>query len=213
MTRKKTEDNGQPKLPKYAVTALSDLIPYINNSRTHSEAQVDQIAASMREFGWLAPIVIDGDRGILAGHGRVMAAKKLGWAVAPTIDAGHLTPTQRKAYIIADNKLAENAGWDKDMLKLEIETLQEADFNLELLGFSIDELEAMHELGATSSLNAGGDAGSSGADVAALKWNKQRVELTTEEAKRLDDALEQYLDAYGNSSGFASWLIQGNANA
>lgn len=117
-----------------------DLIPYANNSRTHSDEQVLQIAASIKEFGFLNPIIVDGDNGIIAGHGRVMGAKKLGIEELPCIDASHLTEAQKKAYIIADNKLALNAGWDDEILRVEFETLKELDFDLELTGFSLDEI-------------------------------------------------------------------------
>ena len=119
---------------------VSDLIPYANNSRTHSDEQVLQIAASIKEFGFLNPIIIDGDNGIIAGHGRVMAAKKLGIDELPCIDARHLTEAQKKAYIIADNKLALNAGWDDEILRIEFDALKELDFDLELTGFSLDEI-------------------------------------------------------------------------
>ena len=119
---------------------VSELIPYANNSRTHSDEQVLQIAASIKEFGFLNPIIIDGANGIIAGHGRVMAAKKLGIDELPCIDASHLTEAQKKAYIIADNKLALNAGWDDSILRVEFEALKELDFDLTLTGFSLDEL-------------------------------------------------------------------------
>ena len=123
--------------------SVSDLIPYANNSRLHSDDQVLQIASSIKEFGFLNPIIIDGDNGIIAGHGRVMAAKKLGINELPCIDASHLTEAQKKAYVIADNKLALNAEWDFDLLKIEIESLQEDDFKLDLLGFDVDELNGI----------------------------------------------------------------------
>lgn len=119
---------------------VADLIPYANNSRTHSDEQVLQIASSIKEFGFLNPIIIDGENGIIAGHGRVMAAKKLGIEELPCIDASHLTEAQKKAYIIADNKLALNAGWDDSILRVEFEALKELDFDLTLTGFSLDEL-------------------------------------------------------------------------
>lgn len=118
----------------------TDLIPYANNSRTHSDEQVLQIASSIKEFGFLNPVIIDADNGIIAGHGRVMAAKKLGIDELPCIDASHLTEAQKKAYIIADNKLALNAGWDDSILRVEFEALKEFDFDLTLTGFSLDEL-------------------------------------------------------------------------
>ena len=117
-----------------------DLIPYVNNSRTHSDEQVTQVAASIKEFGFTNPILIDENNGIIAGHGRLMAAKKLKLEQVPTITLEGLTDAQRKAYVIADNKLALNAEWDFDLLKVEIESLQEDDFKLDLLGFDIDEL-------------------------------------------------------------------------
>lgn len=117
-----------------------DLIPYARNSRTHSDEQVNQIASSIKEFGFLNPIIIDGDNGIIAGHGRVMAASKLHIKELPCVDASHLSETQRRAYVIADNKLALNSGWDIDMLRVEFDELQEAGFDLELTGFSMDEI-------------------------------------------------------------------------
>jgi ParB-like chromosome segregation protein Spo0J len=114
---------------------VTELIPYVNNSRTHSDEQVAQIAASIKEFGWTNPILVDGSNGIIAGHGRLLAARKLGYKEVPTIELADLTETQKKAYIIADNKLALNAGWDDELLKLEINQLSELNFDLALLGF------------------------------------------------------------------------------
>jgi ParB-like chromosome segregation protein Spo0J len=111
---------------------VESLIPYARNARTHSDAQIAQIAASIREFGFTNPVLVDGARGIIAGHGRVLAARKLQMAAVPCIELGHLTDTQRRAYILADNKLAENARWDMDMLRLELEGLK----GLELDGFT-----------------------------------------------------------------------------
>ncbi len=121
---------------------LDKLIPYARNSRTHSDQQVAQVAASIREFGFTNPVLIDSEDGIIAGHGRVMAARKLGLADVPCIRLGHLTETQKRAYIIADNKLALNSGWDEEMLGLELADLREADFDLDLIGFDAGEIEA-----------------------------------------------------------------------
>jgi len=115
-----------------------ELIPYINNSRTHSEQQVQQVAASIKEFGFTNPILIDEDSGIIAGHGRLQAAQMMGMDEVPTITLEGLTDTQRKAYVIADNKLALNSGWDFEMLKIELEDM--GDFDLSLLGFDSQEL-------------------------------------------------------------------------
>jgi ParB family chromosome partitioning protein len=116
------------------------LIPYARNTRTHSEAQVAQIAGSIREFGFTNPVLIDGENGIIAGHGRVLAAQKLALGKVPCIRLSYLTDTQRRAYIIADNKLALNAGWDEELLGLELADLREDGFDLELTGFDGDEL-------------------------------------------------------------------------
>ena len=113
------------------------------NSRTHSERQIAQIAASIKEFGFLNPVIVDGENGIIAGHGRVMAAQKLGLDKIPVIEAKHLTDSQRRAYVIADNKLAMNADWNNDYLKIEIESLQDIDFDMEVLGFEEQELSAL----------------------------------------------------------------------
>jgi len=120
-----------------------DLIPFINNSRTHSDEQVAQVAASIKEFGFTNPILIDGDNGIIAGHGRLMAARKLSIETVPCIRLAHLSAAQRRAYVIADNKLALNAGWDDELLSLELGELKEMDFDLSLIGFSDDELAGL----------------------------------------------------------------------
>ena len=122
---------------------IKDLIPYINNSRKHSTEQIAQIAASIKEFGWTNPILVDGDKGIIAGHGRLYAAMKLKMEQVPIIELSHLTPTQKKALIIADNKLALNADWDNELLTIELDELLADGFALEILGFNKDELDAL----------------------------------------------------------------------
>ena len=124
---------------------ITELIPYVNNSRTHSDEQVAQIAASIKEFGWTNPILVDGSNGIIAGHGRLLAARKLGFKEVPTIELADLTDIQRKAYIIADNKLALNAEWDKEILSIELGTLQGVNFNIDLLGFDVIELSDLFD--------------------------------------------------------------------
>jgi DNA modification methylase len=124
---------------------VEDLIPYVNNSRKHSDEQVAQIASSIKEFGWTNPILIDGTNSIIAGHGRLMAARKLKMEKVPTIELSHLTDTQRKALVIADNKLALNADWDTTLLTIELDELLKDGFALDILGFNADELTALLE--------------------------------------------------------------------
>lgn len=130
----------QLEFPIYKTVTVAELIPYARNSRTHSPQQVDKIAASIREFGFLNPIIVDGKNGIVAGHGRVMAAQKLGLASLPVIEAAHLTEAQKRAYVIADNRLALDAGWDNEMLKIELQDLDAEGFDLSLTGFNPDEI-------------------------------------------------------------------------
>ena len=131
---------NEPIIVRRKVEAL---IPYARNSRTHDDAQVAQIAASVREFGWTNPILIDGENGIIAGHGRVLAARKLGMDEVPCIELAGLSDTQRQAYIIADNKLALNAGWDNELLAIEFAELAESGFDNLLTGFTQDEIDAL----------------------------------------------------------------------
>nr|WP_089886413.1 site-specific DNA-methyltransferase [Citreimonas salinaria] len=127
---------------------IADLIPYSNNARTHSDAQVALIAGSIREFGFNNPVLVDGGNGIIAGHGRVLAARKLGLVRVPVIELGHLTEAQKRAYLLADNRLAEQAGWDKELLGLELADLGELGIDLGELGFDGAELDALLNHGA-----------------------------------------------------------------
>jgi len=122
---------------------LGKLIPYARNPRTHSDAQVAQIAGSIREFGWTNPVLVDGANGIIAGHGRVLAARKLGLERVPVIELAHMTEAQKRAYVLADNQLALNAGWDEALLRLELADLSELGFDLGLIGFGEGELERL----------------------------------------------------------------------
>jgi hypothetical protein len=131
--------------PKIEQVSVEKLIPYAANSRTHSDAQVAQIAASIKEFGWTNPILIDGDNTIIAGHGRLLAARKLGMDEVPAIVLDHLSKAQQRALVIADNQLALNAGWDMNLLKAEIEDLDLENFNLDILGFDEDFLDGLLE--------------------------------------------------------------------
>lgn len=122
---------------------VDELAPYDKNARTHSRAQIKQIVASIKEFGFTSPILIDENKMILAGHGRYAAAKEMGLEVVPCIMLEHLTPEQKRAYVIADNRIAENAGWNRELLALELTELDIADFDLGVIGFSDKELEKL----------------------------------------------------------------------
>ena len=131
------------------------LIPYAKNPRTHSDAQIAQIAASIVEFGWTSPILVDGDNGVIAGHGRLLAARRLGMAEVPVIELAHLDAAQKRALIINDNRIALNAGWDDALLVLELADLSDAGFDLDLTGFSTSEIERLLDL--VEDGNAAGD--------------------------------------------------------
>ena len=129
------------KQPKIELRAINTLIPYINNSRKHSDEQIDTIAASIKEFGWTNPILVDGNNGLIAGHGRLLAARKLNIDKIPVIELSHLSETQKKALIIADNKIALNSEWDYELLKLEIAYLTENDFNINITHQNLNNLK------------------------------------------------------------------------
>src|SRR6056297_7823 len=123
--------------------AIDSLVPYARNARTHSDEQVAQIAASIREWGWTVPILVDEDGTIIAGHGRIMAAQKLGLKDVPVMVADGWSEAQKRAYVIADNKLALNAGWDNELLHVELKEIGDAGFDLDLTGFDMDEIGAL----------------------------------------------------------------------
>ena len=159
---------------------IKDLIPYCNNSRTHSDEQVLQIASSIKEFGFTNPVLIDGQGGIIAGHGRIMAAQKLKIDEVPTITLSDLSEAQKKAYIIADNSLPLNAAWDVDLLRVEVEQLQEFDFDLTLLGFADDVLEKLLDINAEMPDLPDGDKD---------PFQQKTFTLHDEQASILDDAI------------------------
>ena len=141
--------NPADKIEKWKIDKL---IPYARNSRTHSDEQVAQIAASIKEWGWTTPVLVDDTGQIIAGHGRIMAARKLGMSDVPVIVAENWTDAQKRAYVIADNKLALNAGWDNEMLALEFGELEGLGFDLELTGFTLDEIDALKPVELTEGL-------------------------------------------------------------
>lgn len=149
----RTADILEPDTGAFGASVLrqcpvADLVPYARNARTHSEAQVAQIAGSIREFGFNNPVLVDAEHGIIAGHGRVLAARQLGLTVVPAIELAHLTDAQKRAYIVADNKLAEQAGWDRELLALELGDLGDLGIDLRDLGFDGSELDELLSHGA-----------------------------------------------------------------
>src|ERR1035438_8261411 len=128
---------------------IDRLVPYANNARTHAPEQVAQIAASIVEFGFVNPILVDTNDGIIAGHGRLLAARQLGLAEVPVVVLDHLSETQRRAYIIADNRLAMNAGWNLELLAQEVRELEREAFDLDLIGFSESEMAELLAIGDT----------------------------------------------------------------
>lgn len=183
------------------------LTPYVNNSRTHSDEQVTQVASSIKEFGFTNPILIDEQGGIIAGHGRLMAANKLGLEQVPTITLVGLSEAQRKAYIIADNKLALNSGWDYKLLRLEIGSLESLDFDIELLGFDEQEIDSIFN--DSIDIEIDNDDGLTGSDLPKLKFGKKEAEMTDDELASLSELFKQHTDATGSSYGFVSRLING----
>ena len=125
---------------KLEMVKVSELIPYVNNARTHSQEQVNKLRSSLREFGFVNPVIIDQDKNVIAGHGRLMAAKEEGITEVPCVLVDYLTEAQKKAYILADNRYAQDAGWDEELLRLEIEALEGMDFDVSLTGFNEDEI-------------------------------------------------------------------------
>ena len=171
---------------------LDRLIPYARNSRTHSDAQVAQVAASIREFGFTNPVLIDAEDGIIAGHGRVMAARKLGLEKVPCIRLAHLSETQKRAYIIADNKLALNSGWDEEMLALELADLREVDFDLQITGFDEAELGEFDVVEAAMPTLADGDK---------QPFQQKTFTLHDEQAEEVDAAIAKAKEMGHGESG------------
>ena len=131
------------KFPRYRMVKSEELLPYENNPRTHSDSQISKLIRSIQEFGFTNPILTDGDAGVIAGHGRLIAAQRLGLETVPTIELKHLTDAQRKAYVIADNKLALEAGFDLDLLRIEMASLKDMDFDLDLTGYDPLEVDKL----------------------------------------------------------------------
>ncbi len=143
MSTDQIEDNASRYPAGTEIKPISDLRPYKRNARTHSRKQINKIARSIETFGFVNPVLIDENNQILAGHGRVAAAKELGMSSVPTLRIDHLSEEEKRAYILADNRLAEEAGWDKDMLAIELQGLMEVNFSIELTGFEVAEIDLL----------------------------------------------------------------------
>ena len=208
MTKKNT--------PQLEQVETKNLIPYARNSRTHSETQVAQIAASIREFGFNNPVLIGFDNDIIAGHGRVLAAQKLQLEKVPCIRIDHLTENQKRAYVIADNRIALNAGWDDEMLKLELADLKETEIDLELLGFSTAEMEMFTQVGQeVETLNNEGNSRT----PAELKEGMEDASVRQiilvyplEEYAKIVDAMGEHAEKFGlsNNTEVLSHLLETN---
>jgi ParB-like chromosome segregation protein Spo0J len=179
---------------------IETLIPYEKNARTHSDEQVSQIAASIKEFGWTQPILVDGEKGIIAGHGRLAAAKLLNLPEVPVIELAHLSKSQKRALILADNKLALNAGWDETLLAEELRELSDVEFDLDVVGFSDEELNKL--LGAEAA-EAGMPALASGE-----KTSLAQMTFTVSEDQKAD--IER---ALSKAKGMGDFVDTGNENS
>ena len=203
------------EFPDYKPAPVANLVPYARNSRTHSAEQVDKIAASIKEFGFLNPVIVDGENGIIAGHGRILAAQKLGLETVPTIEAAHLTDAQRKAYIIADNRLALDAGWDDEMLRVELQDLDAVDFDLTLTGFDLDEIAALTADDPTEGLteeDAVPDAPQQPVTVEGDVWLLGRHRLMCGDSTSID-AVERLMDGRKADMVFTSPPYNADAKA
>lgn len=188
---------------------VSSLRPFPNNSRKHSPAQIQKIADSIREFGFTRPVLVRGEF-IIAGHGAVEGARSLGMERVPCVSLDHLTPEQARAYVIADNRIAEESSWDDGLLASELAALQDLDFDLSLTGMDFEEIAKLlqgDEGADTESFAEEGDKSSSGSNVPTLSFGKHKVEMTPEELEDLTARVEAHVDAYGSYHGFVARLL------
>jgi ParB-like chromosome segregation protein Spo0J len=203
--------------PQIELRDVDTLIPYAMNARTHSDEQIGQIAASMVEFGWTNPVLLDATSGIIAGHGRVLGAQRVWEAgkVIPNVPTGkvpcivlaHLSDAQRRALVLADNQLALNAGWDNERLKLELHALKEVDFKLEVIGFDPSQLSTIMYDGLTEvPIAAPGEEAASGVDSLLMRFGGTRVQMSEEELARLQKVHKGYADQAGVTFGFVAFL-------
>ncbi|RXJ10439.1 nuclease [Lelliottia nimipressuralis] len=196
---------------KIVYRPLKELTPYARNARTHSGEQVAQLVASIEEFGWTNPVLIDENGEIIAGHGRVLAAEAIGIVSVPTIKLTGLTEEQKRAYRLADNKLPQNARWDDVLLKSELRDLASGEFDLSLIGFSEEELNAL--LGDVQEIDFNKDEDSGGIDINYLAFSRKKIPMTEEEVTGLLNALNDYVEENGSFFGFVSHLIGAETDA
>jgi hypothetical protein len=193
---------------KLEMEETKNLIPYALNSRTHTAEQIAQIVASIIEFGFTAPILLGQGCDIIAGHARTMAAEKLQMPRVPVIRLGHLTEAQRRAYVIADNRLALNSGWNEEALKSEFKALKVMDFNLGVMGFTDEEAADMLRETTTVSFQAGAGNNNSGKDSKYFSFDATRVSLSDEEAIAFRALLTRYIEDKKTAYGFVGWICR-----
>ncbi|MFC0227421.1 ParB/Srx family N-terminal domain-containing protein [Serratia aquatilis] len=191
--------------------SLKSLVVYAKNARTHSEEQIEKIVASIKEFGWTNPILLDEAGEVIAGHGRILAAEKIGFDPVPTITLSGLTDAEKKAYRLADNKLPLHAGWDEELLKLELSDLLDNGFDIDLTGFTETEIDAL--LDDVSEINFEREEDAAGVNISYLSFSRKRIPLTEIEEAGLLNALNDYVDENGSYFGFVSSLIGGDDDA
>jgi hypothetical protein len=189
---------------------VADLVPYARNARTHSAEQVDQIARSIEEFGFTNPVLIASDGTIIAGHGRVLAAKQLGLETIPTMVADGWSDEQRRAYTIADNQLALLAGWDEDLLRLELGDLKDAGFDIDVIGFAADEItDLLTDPSQDVEPIEFAPGESTGTRLQYLEFANYRIPIDAEELTALVSAITAYSAEKGTTFGFAAFLLRG----
>jgi hypothetical protein len=187
---------------------IDELIPYARNARTHSPTQVAQLAASIKEWGWTIPVLVDETGGIIAGHGRILAARQLGIDEIPVMVAGGWTDAQKRAYVIADNKLAMNAGWDEEILALEVAGLVDLSFDPTIAGFTDREISKM--IGGGVAIGGDGDE-SRGVVGDLMSFADYRIQISDDELAILNGLVDRFLEENGgNPAGFAAWLCKGH---
>lgn len=188
--------------------SVEALLPYARNARTHSEAQVAQLAAAIREWGWTVPVLVDEVDTILAGHGRIMAARLLGLEEIPVMVARGWDEAKKRAYVLADNKLAENAGWDSDLLKVELESLIGSEFGVGLTGFSLDDIADLAIDVADIDLEQLDQPNGGESKTLQMTFGNKKVPLTQGEHDHLAAQLEAHVNEFGITSGFVEKTLR-----